>query len=138
VQRHVLGVLLLGTGHSKGGESSIRMNPFLERCNHGGHQVALKCKATVDRHGTWQVYQDDPMPWTQLGKGVEVDASSTLKSALDTSFFSSNFYFEWAVKMLRTGLYYLLAGASVPRVLSSVLQPTPPMGKSISRFRTPN
>jgi hypothetical protein len=104
----------------------------LEQCNHGRHQVALNCKVTIDRHGTWQLYQDDPMPWTQLGKGVEVDASSTLKSAFDTSFCSINFYFEWVAKMFRAGLYYLLAGAAAPHVLSSVLQLTPPMGKSLS------
>jgi len=68
------------------------------------------------------------MPWRQLGKGVEVVASSSLNSLLESFLFRISIYLEWTANMFRTGLYYLLAGGVVPNVLSSVLQPTPPMG----------
>jgi len=74
------------------------------------------------------------MPWKELGKGVEVDVSSTLNPALDSLLFSITNCFEWTANMLRNGLNYLLFGAAVPHVLSSVLQPTPPMGTSTSNL----
>ena len=104
------------------------MKPAVGYCNNGRHQVASNYERPEDRHGSYLVYQEDPMPWTQLGKGVKRDASSSLNPALDSFLFWVSICFEWTANMFRNGLYYLLAGAAVPHVLSSVLQPTPPMG----------
>jgi hypothetical protein len=104
------------------------MNPSGAYCSHGRHQVASNCKVAGDRHGSYLVYQDAPVPWGELGRGVKLDFSSTLETALDIFIFSTISWSEWTVNMFRNGLKYLLAGAAVPHVLSSVLQPTPPMG----------
>jgi len=79
------------------------------------------------------------MPPTELVSGLTVDSLSTLKLVFDIFLFGININFGWAATMVRSGLKYLLLGGAVlPHVLSTVLQPTPPMGtKFLSRLRTP-
>jgi hypothetical protein len=66
---------------------------------------------------------------TELVSGLTVDTLSTLKLVFNTFLFSINIHFSWATTIVRNGLEYLLLGGAVlPHVLSSVIQPTPPMG----------
>lgn len=71
-------------------------------------------------------YQDASDRARQWSHGRQL---STLKLVFDTFLFGINIHFGWVATMVRNGLkYLLLGGAALPRVLCSVLQPSPPMG----------
>jgi hypothetical protein len=78
------------------------------------------------------------MPLPEVDYSLKADSLSTARQVCDTFTLGLKIYFDRTAAMIRNGLkYLLLAGTAVPHVLSTTLQPTPPMGK-VPPVQTPN